>query len=302
MSKAILITGGTGFLGRALTSKLLRLGHSVCILSRDAKKVSTLFGDKVTAVTDLQQINADDFKAVINLAGAGIFDRFWTPERKTLLRDSRIELTQHLVDWMAQATQPPTVLINGSAIGIYGNQGDSVLSENSTFVPDFSQQLCTDWEQTARQAEALGVRVCLIRTGLVLGEGGGLLKRMLLPFKLGLGGRLGSGQQWMSWIHIDDWVAIVDTLINREDLQGAFNASAPQPVTNAEFSQTLAEVLHRPMLLPLPAWLLNKLLGEMAELLLGSQRVMPERLLSNGYTFQYENLQFALNQILHNRY
>jgi uncharacterized protein (TIGR01777 family) len=203
---------------------------------------------------------------------------------------------------MAQATQPPTVLINGSAIGIYGNQGDSVLSENSTFVPDFSQQLCTDWEQTARQAEALGVRVCLIRTGLVLGEGGGLLKRMLLPFKLGLGGRLGSGQQWMSWIHIDDWVAIVDTLINREDLQGAFNASAPQPVTNAEFSQTLAEVLHRPMLLPLPAWLLNTLLGEMAELLLGSQRVMPERLLSNGYTFQYENLQLALNQILHNRY
>ena len=295
----ILITGGTGFIGSALTRSLTDQGYEVTVLSRNPDSVEKICGPGIKALNNLNQLKPEDtFQAIINLAGAPIFDARWSDARKQIIRDSRIGLTKRLVASMARMAVKPELLISGSAIGYYGDQGDTVLTEQSAAHKDFSEQLCTDWENEAKKAEQLGVRVCLIRTGLVLAEGGGLLKRMLLPFRLGLGGRLGDGQQWMSWIHRQDWIAIARLMINDSSMQGAYNATAPNPVTNSEFARTLAHCLNRPALLPVPAWLLKILLGEMSGLVLGSQRVMPERLLALGFKFQYTDLSSALNQVL----
>jgi len=295
----ILITGGTGFIGSALTRSLTEQGYEVTVLSRNPDSVEKICGPGIKALNNLNQLKPEDtFQAIINLAGAPIFDARWSDARKQIIRDSRIGLTKQLVASMARMAVKPELLISGSAIGYYGDQGDTVLTEQSATHKDFSEQLCTDWENEAKKAEQLGVRVCLIRTGLVLAEGGGLLKRMLLPFRLGLGGRLGDGQQWMSWIHRQDWIAIARLMITDSSMQGAYNATAPNPVTNSEFARTLAHCLNRPALLPVPAWLLKILLGEMSGLVLGSQRVMPERLLALGFRFQYTDLSSALNQVL----
>jgi uncharacterized protein len=298
-NKSILITGGTGFLGSALAFKLLHAGKHVVVFGRSSDKIVRTFGDQVQAVSQISDLpDAGCFQAIVNLAGAGIFDKRWNDKRKQVLRDSRIQLTQQLVEWIGGSEQKPEVLVNGSAIGVYGEHGDEVITEKSGQVTDFSQQLCADWETTALQAEALGVRICLIRTGLVLGLDGGLLKRMLLPFRMGLGGRLGNGQQWMSWIHLQDWLALAQLMIENSTMQGAYNASAPAPVTNAEFSAALAAILNRPMLLPLPEVVLKPLLGEMSALILGSQRVLPERLLHQGFEFQFPQLDLALQNLL----
>lgn len=295
----ILITGGTGFIGRVLIKSLLAQSHQITVLSRNPEKVSGLFDDKVTPLNNLQTLTTDDhFDVIINLAGAPIFDKRWTAKQKQLLRDSRIKLTQQLVTAIATMQQKPELLISGSAIGYYGDQGDTELTEQSNSRPDFSQQLCADWEQAALTAEQYGVRVCLMRTGLVLGANGGILQRMLLPFKLGLGGRLGSGQQWMSWIHINDWIAIAESMLNDQQMSGAYNATAINPVTNQEFSQTLAKSLSRPACFPLPAFMLKTLLGEMSELVLGSQKVLPKRLVEQGFEFQFSDLRNALTDIL----
>lgn len=295
----ILITGGTGFIGSALTRSLTDQGYEVTVLSRNPDSVEKICGPGIKALNNLNQLKPEDtFQAIINLAGAPIFDARWSDARKQIIRDSRIGLTRQLVASMARMAVKPELLISGSAIGYYGDQGDTVLTEQSATHKDFSEQLCTDWENEAKKAEQLGVRVCLIRTGLVLAEGGGLLKRMLLPFRLGLGGRLGDGQQWMSWIHRQDWIAIARLMITDSSMQGAYNATAPNPVTNSEFARTLAHCLNRPALLPVPAWLLKILLGEMSGLVLGSQRVMPDRLLAQGFKFQYTDLSSALNQVL----
>jgi hypothetical protein len=295
----ILITGGTGFIGSALTRSLTDQGYEVTVLSRNPDSVEKICGPGIKALNNLNQLKPEDtFQAIINLAGAPIFDARWSDARKQIIRDSRIGLTRQLVASMARMAVKPELLISGSAIGYYGDQGDTVLTEQSATHKDFSEQLCTDWENEAKKAEQLGVRVCLIRTGLVLAEGGGLLKRMLLPFRLGLGGRLGDGQQWMSWIHRQDWIAIARLMLTDSSMQGAYNATAPNPVTNSEFARTLAHCLNRPALLPVPAWLLKILLGEMSGLVLGSQRVMPERLLALGFRFQYTDLSSALNQVL----
>ena len=295
----ILITGGTGFIGSALTRSLTEQGYEVTVLSRNPDSVEKICGSGVKALNNLNQLKPEDtFQAIINLAGAPIFDARWSDARKQIIRDSRINLTKQLVASMARMAVKPELLISGSAIGYYCDQGDTVLTEQSATHKDFSEQLCTDWENEAKKAEQLGVRVCLIRTGLVLAEGGGLLKRMLLPFRLGLGGRLGDGQQWMSWIHRQDWIAIARLMITDSSMQGAYNATAPNPVTNSEFARSLAHCLNRPALLPIPAWLLKILLGEMSGLVLGSQRVMPERLLALGFRFQYTDLSSALNQVL----
>ena len=295
----ILITGGTGFIGRALIKSLLSQSHQITVLSRNPEKVSGLFDDNVSALNSLQTLTADDhFDVIINLAGAPIFDKRWTKKQKQLLRDSRIKLTRQLITVIADMQQKPDLLISGSAIGYYGNQGDTELTEQSDSLPDFSQQLCNDWEQAALAAEQYGVRVCLMRTGLVLGANGGILQRMLLPFKLGLGGQLGNGQQWMSWIHINDWIAIAETMISDQSMQGAYNATAINPVTNQVFTKTLAKVLSRPACLPLPAFILKSLLGEMSELVLGSQKVLPQRLIEQGFEFQYSDLEHTLTDIL----
>ncbi|OAI01059.1 TIGR01777 family oxidoreductase [Methylomonas methanica] len=298
-TNSILISGGTGFLGSALTKQLIQKNYSVTVLSRSAEKVVATFGNSVQAVSSITDLpDAGSFKAVVNLAGAGIFDQRWTEPRKQLLHDSRIKLTEQLVAWIASTTQPAPVLVSGSAIGVYGDQGDKFLTESSASIADFSQQLCADWESAALQAEKFGSRVCLIRTGLVLGDNGGILKRMLLPFRLGLGGRLGNGKQWMSWIHLHDWLAIVEAMIETPDMRGAYNATAPDPVNNQQFSASLAGVLNRPLLLPMPEIALKLLLGEMAALVLGSQRVLPERLLAQGFAFKYSQLDTALRDIL----
>lgn len=293
----ILITGGTGFIGTALCQQLLQKNHDISVLSRHPKSVQNINGKTINTLAFEQLKPDDNWQAIINLAGAPIFASRWTDARKQIMRDSRIKLTLQLVEYMAKMDNKPQVFLSGSAIGYYGNQGDQILTEQSTIRRDFSQQLCQDWEAAALQAQALGIRVCLIRTGLVIAEHGGLLQRMLPAFKLCLGGPIGDGRQWMSWIHRQDWLNIAELLLNSE-LQGAFNATAPNPVTNNEFTQTLANRLHRPAILPMPASFLKLLLGEMSELVLGSQRVLPERLLVAGYKFQYTELNDALTAAL----
>jgi len=295
----ILLTGGTGFIGSALTRRLLGQGWDVSVLSRNPDSVAIHCGPGVKALGSLKLIKPDDgYDVVINLAGAPIFGARWTDARKKIIRDSRIGLTEELVACIARLTDKPKLLISGSAIGFYGDQGDTVLTEGSAPVNDFSQSLCADWEAAAKQAEQYGVRVCLMRTGLVIGHGGGLLQRMLLPFRLGLGGRIGGGRQWMSWIHLHDWIRIAECMITDSSMQGAYNATAPNPVTNTEFTRTLADCLKRPALLPAPGCLLKTLLGEMSQLVLGSQRVLPERLLAQGFIFDYSDLAGAIDQAL----
>lgn len=297
----ILITGGTGFIGSALAKSLIEQGHAVTVLSRSPDKAAQICGSGVNALGSLTQLKAEDrYQVIINLAGAPIVEAHWSEDRKQLIRTSRIGLTEHLISCVARMDVKPELLISGSAIGYYGNQGDTALTEQSTPYEDFSQQLCADWEAAAKQAEQYGVRVCLIRTGLVIGNGGGFLQRMLPPFRLGLGGRLGDGRQWMSWIHRQDWINIALAMMADSTMRGAYNATAPNPVTNAEFTRILAQCLKRPALLPVPAWLLKILLGEMSQLVLGSQRVLPERLLAQGFTFQYADLAAALNEALKN--
>lgn len=295
----ILITGGTGFIGHVLTKSLIDQGHAVTVLSRNTDKVTQICGPGVNALGSLSQLKEEDsYQIIINLAGAPLVDVRWTEDRKQLIRASRIDLTEHLISCIARMTVKPELLISGSAIGYYGNQGDTVLTEQSTPYEDFSAQLCADWEAAAKQAEQFGVRVCLIRTGLVIADGGGFLQRLIPQFRFGLGGRLGNGKQWMSWIHRQDWINIAQTMIADSTMQGAYNATAPNPVTNAEFTRILAQCLKRPALLSFPAWLLKIPLGEMSQLVLGSQRVIPERLLAQGFKFQYDNLAAALNEAL----
>ena len=295
----ILITGGTGFIGRTLCHRLLDSGHELIVLSRRPEQVTKLCGESVTAVSDLEDLSAEEsINAIINLSGEGIADRLWTKKRKQKLLDSRINITRQLISYVASARQKPAVMISGSAVGYYGKNGELEADETPDNPDDFAQQLCKQWEAAAEAVKQHGVRLCILRTGLVIGRDGGFVKRMLLPFKLGLGGRLGDGQQWMSWIHKEDLITIIETLLSTAELEGIFNATAPQPVTNAEFSACLAKNLHRPAIFPVPAIVLKLLLGEMSELLLGGQKVLPERLVEQEFPFQYESLDSALKAIL----
>lgn len=292
----ILITGGTGFIGRALSSRLLAEGHQLTVLSRHPGTVATRLGAEVTAWRSLDEWpETATFDAVINLAGAPIIDAAWTASRRQVLWDSRIRLTETLVAKMQAAIQPPKVLISGSAIGYYGNTGDQVLNEHSPAGQDFGADLCAAWEQAALTAESPETRVCVLRTGLVLHSSGGMLGRMLWPFRLGLGGPIGDGQQWMGWIHLDDETGIIAYLLDRPESRGIYNLTAPVPVTNQEFTQALAAAVRRPAVFRVPAVLLRWMLGERAELLLGGQKVRPERILAEGYEFVYPELCQALN-------
>ena len=236
--------------------------------------------------------------AVVNLAGAPIADRPWTHKRKALLWNSRIHLTETLLAWMESLEQKPAVLISGSAVGWYGDGGERELTEASgPVLDDFPSQLCIAWEETAQRAEALGIRVVLVRTGLVLSAEGGFLSRLLLPFKLALGGPIGNGRQWMPWVHIKDQIALIDFLLHKPDASGPYNACAPHPVRNREFAKTLGQVLHRPAFMPMPAFALKVGLGELSGLLLGGQKAVPERLLAAGFTFQFTELRAALDDL-----
>ncbi len=295
----LLITGGTGFIGRLVCKNLTHQGHELTVFSRRPNEVKSICGQSTTAITSLNDLTPDNhFHAIINLAGEPIANARWTTARKKALRDSRIGITNQLIEFIARAEIKPAVMVSGSAIGFYGDQDDSILDEQSEYFDDFSHHLCADWEQSANQAAGLGVRVCILRTGLVIGKQGGFVQRMLLPFKLGLGGKIGTGRQWMSWIHRADLVAIIELMLNSSDMNGIYNGTAPNPVTNLEFTQSLATILKRPALLPVPGLVLKLMLGEMSELLLGGQRVMPQRLTEQGFKFRFDTLSNALDDIL----
>lgn len=291
----VLITGGTGFIGRRLVEALLARGDSVGVLSR--RPESARLDARVELYSELSQIKGT-VDGVVNLAGAPIVDRRWSDKRKQLLLESRVRLTAQLVAWMAGMEQPPQVLVSGSAIGYYGSQGDRELDEEAETKGGFAHELCAQWEAEAHKAEACGVRVCCIRTGLVLGPGGGALAKMLPAFKLGLGGPMGTGRQWISWVHRDDEVAAILHLLDHRTLNGAFNLTAPHPATNDEFSRTLAAVLHRPAFFRVPAVMLELMMGEASELLLKGQRVVPKKLLESGFRFKYTDLTAAFTQVL----
>ncbi|MBV6823894.1 TIGR01777 family oxidoreductase [Pseudomonas sp. PD9R] len=294
----ILLTGGTGLIGRQLCRQWMSQGHRLTVWSRKPEKVTKICGAQVRGVARLEDLGDAPVDAIVNLAGAPIADRPWTHKRKALLWSSRITLTETLLTWLENREQKPQVFISGSAVGWYGDGGERELTEDSPPVnEDFASQLCIAWEETAQRAEALGIRVILIRTGLVLSAEGGFLSRLLLPFKLGLGGPIGNGRQWMPWIHINDQIALIDFLLHRNDASGPYNACAPKPVRNREFAKTLASVLHRPAFMPMPALALKVGLGELSLLLLGGQRATPERLLQAGFTFQFTDLRAALDDL-----
>lgn len=295
----ILLTGGTGLIGRRLCRHWLSQGHQLTVWSRQPEEVAKLCGVGVRGIAHPDDIGAQVVDAVVNLAGAPIADRPWTRKRKALLWDSRITLTEQLITWLERREQKPAVMISGSAVGWYGDGGERELDEESPPVSeDFASRLCIAWEETAVRAQAAGIRVVLVRTGLVLANEGGFLQRLLPPFKLGMGGPIGNGRQWMPWVHIDDQIAAIDFLLNREDAQGPYNVCAPSPVRNRDFAKTLATILHRPSFMPMPAVALRLLMGELSILLLGGQRARPSRLQAAGFTFRFTDLRAALDNLL----
>lgn len=295
---SILVTGGSGFIGRHFCETADQLGLKLCVLTRNPQAAAKKLPDSVQLVSRLSELNADYAPEVIlNLAGEPLADGRWTHRRKQKFYDSRINITDSLYDFFAKRETAPKLLISGSAIGYYG-PGEQAVDEAGGAIDGFSHQLCRTWENSAKRFESLGCRVCYLRTGIVLGDEGALA-RMLPAFKLGLGGPIGSGKQWMSWIHIDDMVEIILHCINNPEIQGAVNATAPNPVTNRDFSATLAAVLKRPGYLTMPAIMIKILFGEMGEeLLLQGQRVVPAKMLNAGFEFKYANLKAALKNIL----
>jgi uncharacterized protein (TIGR01777 family) len=297
--KNILITGGTGLIGSALCELLVGQNHHVTVLSRHPETVKDKCGQQVKGIQSLTEIDDSiNIDWVFNLAGEPIADKPWTKKRKAALEKSRIDLTRHLVDWIVERKHAPDCLISGSAVGWYGDGGDTVLTEQSGFVDEYTHQLCEAWEQQALRASQSGVRVCMVRTGLVLASNGGFLHKMLLPFKLGVGGRLGSGQQYMPWVHIKDMVNLLEFLASNNQADGPFNASSSNPVSNKLFTKTLVDVLHRYAFIPVPAWLVKALLGEMSGLLLTGQRTIPEKAQAMGFDFFYTDIKLALTDVL----
>ena len=294
----ILLTGGTGFIGHRLMSHL-RPHHEVTVLSRTPNKVHQRLGHDIEALASLDSLdNLDNFDAVINLAGEPIAEKRWTQVQKERICHSRWNITEQLVAKLNAGQAPPKVLISGSAVGFYGRQGEALVDEDSNPHPEFSHEVCAKWEQLANQAASEQTRVCCIRLAVVMGSEGGALKKMLPSYRLGLGGPIGSGKQYMSWIHIDDVVSLLLFLLEHDECHGPFNASAPEPVTNEQFSRTLARVLNKPHFARIPAWSMRLLFGEMADLLLTGQRVMPVRLQKAGFYFRYPTLEKALKETL----
>jgi uncharacterized protein (TIGR01777 family) len=295
----VLISGGSGLVGTALTESLRSQGHTIAHLVRPGGSASAgdVRWDPASGFVNINAMEAAD--AVVNLNGASIGGGRWTSTRKKILRGSRVDSTRVLVEVLARLEQKPRVFVSASAIGYYGNRGDEALTESSQAGNDFLAEICRAWETEALRAQSSGIRTVLTRFGVILSAKGGALKQMLRPFRMGVGGRLGSGNQWMSWIALDDVVGILRDVISNEQASGPVNVVARNPVQNSEFTRVLASVLHRPAILPAPAWALRLALGEMADaLLLSSQRVRAERAPAATFPFQYENLEPALHAIL----
>jgi uncharacterized protein (TIGR01777 family) len=295
----VLVTGATGFIGHRLVEALSIGGHEVIVLARAGAKGGAL-RPPFRLVTSLDQLpNATRIDAIVNLAGEPIADGLWTRGKRRRIVRSRLRVTKDVVHLIARLDQRPAVLISGSAIGWYGLRADDRLTETSAGAACFTHDLCAAWERATLEAERYGVRVVRLRIGLVLGSQGGLLGSMLTPFDLGLGGPTGCGEQWMSWIERDDLVRLIAHCIATPDLCGAVNATAPHPVRNARFAHELGRVLRRPALLRAPAAVLHLLAGDLAdELLLGGQRVLPQKAQASGFQFRHPTLRGALCEIL----
>jgi len=298
----ILVTGATGFIGRRVLEALHEKGYELAILSRRGYRAVALPYGKLTQRWNPQQELApvsviEQAQAIVHLAGESVAGR-WSDAKKRAIRESRVQGTRNLVAAIAQATTRPRVLVSGSAVGYYGDRGEETLTEESAPGNDFLAEVCQAWEAEARRAEEHGVRVVCLRTGIVLEGDGGALQRMLPPFQLGLGGPLGSGRQWMPWVHREDVVGLILHALENETLSGPVNATAPEPVRNSEFTKTLGRVLGRPAFLPAPAFAIKWLVGDFADVLLASQCVLPARAQAAGYAVRYATLEPALRACL----
>lgn len=296
----ITVTGGTGFIGRRLVQSLVEGGHIVRILGRSPKtgvapQIQFSLWDATIGEPPQETLTETD--AVVHLAGEPVAQR-WTPDAKRRIRDSRVEGTRRLVDALLKLPQPPGVLVCASAIGYYGSRGEEVLTESSPAGTGFLPDVCREWEAEADRTETAGIRAVRIRIGVVLGTGGGALAQMLPPFKMFVGGQLGSGRQWMSWVHLDDVAGIMRFAIDTPSLRGPVNATSPNPVRNSEFTRVLARTIRRPALFTVPEAALKVLFGEMAEVLLGSQRILPRAAETAGYQFRFPELGPALRNLL----
>ncbi|RYU71087.1 TIGR01777 family protein [Aliivibrio finisterrensis] len=298
----ILITGSTGLIGKQLLDHLK--GHELVLLTRNIEKAQSslthLALPHVDFISDLSTLSdLNDIDTVINLAGEPIADKKWTRKQKKIISDSRCQLTEQLAQLCLASTTPPRCFISGSAIGYYGDNGQKDIDEDTKIISaDFAHQVCQQWENKALQAQSKNTRVCILRTGVVLSPLGGALKKMLLPYKFGLGGPVGNGKQYLSWIHIDDMVYGILHLMTQEESQGIYNLTAPHPVSNRLFSQTLAKTLKRPHFLFTPTIIIKGILGEASVLLTDSQRVRPKRLVHEGFKFRYSRIESALKQLL----
>jgi len=291
----VLVTGSSGLVGSALIPALGTAGHSVVRLVRHAPAANEVRWDPVGSV---EPAALEGFEAVVHLAGESIAGR-WTPAKKARIRDSRAQGTSTLAAALARSQRPPKVFVCASAIGIYGDRGDEVLREESASASDFLAEVGKQWEAATEPASKAGIRVVSLRIGVVLSTRGGALVRMLPPFRMGAGGRIGSGRQWMSWITLDDLVGVIQHALATDSLRGPVNTVAPNPVTNAEFTRALGKALHRPTVFPLPAFMVRLIFGEMGEaLLLSSQRVDCGKLLASGYRFRHPELKSALEALL----
>lgn len=298
----ILLAGATGFIGKPLTNELLKAGHDLILLSRNPSKVisrpslTLLPWDGETAGSWTK--SADGVDAVINLAGEGIADKRWSAARKKALMESRTKSAQAIVNFIRNAKKRPSILVNASAVGFYGNVPEGTVTENSPRGTGFLAETCDLWEKAAQEAEMLGVRTVLIRIGIVLEKGGGALSKMVFPFQIGAGGPLGSGKQWFPWVHRDDIIGAILFALNTSALSGPVNLVSPNPVTMNDFCKALGKVLHRPSWAPVPGFVLKIMLGEMADMLLGGQQAVPQKLTAAGYSFKYTDAETALRASL----
>ncbi len=294
----IVITGGTGLIGRHLAPRLLSLGHEITVVTRTPERARGLLDPRISLWKGLyDQTSLDGFDAVINLAGEPIADRRWSSARKERLCQSRWQTTERLVALFKASARPPAILISGSATGYYGDLGEVVVTEEEPPHNEFTHKLCARWEQIACQAQSDQTRVCLLRTGVVLAPEGGILGKLLPLFRAGLGGPSGSGRQYLPWIHIDDMVNAVIWLLDN-NLRGPFNMVSPYPVRNEQFAHTLGHVLGRPALVRAPAFAIRMLMGESSVLVLGGQRALPKRLEAAGFGFRWYDLEEALQDVL----
>lgn len=305
MADKVIITGGRGLIGQALTRELVAHGYQVIVLSR---QLPIFFPNNQPENVSYEMWDgrsaqgwgrlAEGARAIVNLAGENLSAGRWSGLRKQRIRDSRVHVGQAVLQAVRQARRKPGVVVQASAVGFYGACGDQTLTEEAPPGSDFLAKVCVDWEASTAPVAEMKVRHVVIRTGVVLDAESGALPDMALPFRLFLGGRLGSGRQYVSWIHMADEVAAIRFLIEHAEASGPFNLTAPQPLTNAEFGRTLSKVLHRPYWLPVPAFALRLLLGEMSSVLLNGQRAIPQRLLQLGFTFRFPDAESALRDLL----